>query len=301
MRSPYKVRREFTNSLHSVEVFKCIKVILNIVIVLKSNSCQFCLNIASKLSTDPRKNKALILFFGIGYATTYYRGIKKMSQENMLKLVTKEHKKKVYTKKQLKYLDVASKSGWSYLVTKNLFRDGSCNYFDLEEFKAVSYNWWTYLCKINGKVVFNDYNYSSTTNKHQASMRCLLEVLNIKVDIWVDISQSLNELSFKEYALNSVYHKKFNLEFKLTTKIRPETIKSVKSDLKECEKQITLLKKMKCKHSNLVEMKKEVFENLTEQRIRAKIKSAKKLENLKSVIKPETYSQLVSVAEITSI
>lgn len=73
--------------------------------------------------------------------------------------------------------------------------------FDPENISAVSYNWWEFVKVINGKVVFNDYNYSPSTCKHQSKVRRLLETLNIKVDVVVESTKSLSSHDWQDDAL----------------------------------------------------------------------------------------------------
>jgi len=48
---------------------------------------------------------------------------------------------------------------------------------------ANSYNWWQFVKRIEGKLVFNNYNYSISTCKHQSKVRSLLNDLGIKIDV----------------------------------------------------------------------------------------------------------------------
>lgn len=59
-------------------------------------------------------------------------------------------------------------------------------YFDPETCQAYSYDWWRFVDKIDGLVIFNSYSYSRTTQKHQYKVRRLLAELNIKINIEVD-------------------------------------------------------------------------------------------------------------------
>lgn len=67
--------------------------------------------------------------------------------------------------------------------------------FDPETLRAYSYNWWRFVDKIKGKVVFNNYTYSSSTSKHQSKVRSVLRELNIKVDYWIDAPKGLQDLN----------------------------------------------------------------------------------------------------------
>ncbi len=49
------------------------------------------------------------------------------------------------------------------------------NYYSETKEMAVSYNHWCYLLRINGTLVFNNYNYSPTTCKHQRDTQAMLQ------------------------------------------------------------------------------------------------------------------------------
>jgi len=68
-------------------------------------------------------------------------------------------------------------------------------YFREKEVYGVSYNWWVFVKKIKGLVVFNDYNYSRSTIKHQNKVRRLLRELGINVDRTVFIRASLENIN----------------------------------------------------------------------------------------------------------
>lgn len=57
--------------------------------------------------------------------------------------------------------------------------------------EAYSYGWWKFAQVIEGKLIFNSYNYSNTTNRHQAKVKDLLNRLNIKVDMFVSFKDGL--------------------------------------------------------------------------------------------------------------
>lgn len=64
--------------------------------------------------------------------------------------------------------------------------------FDPKTIKAYSYDWWCFVKVINGKVIFNDYNYSNTTIRHQRKVRRLMRELGIKIDLIIETRSSLN-------------------------------------------------------------------------------------------------------------
>lgn len=66
--------------------------------------------------------------------------------------------------------------------------------FDPNICAAWSYGWWKFVAVINGKVVFNDYNYSNTTLRHQYKVRRLLHDLGIEIDLVVEAPGGLQNL-----------------------------------------------------------------------------------------------------------
>lgn len=59
---------------------------------------------------------------------------------------------------------------------------------------ATSYSWWLFVKQINGLVVFNNYNFSSTTIKHQYKVRRLLDDLGINIDLEIKAPDGLQDL-----------------------------------------------------------------------------------------------------------
>lgn len=64
--------------------------------------------------------------------------------------------------------------------------------FNPDTCQAYSYGWWRFVDCINGKVVFNDYSYSNSTNKHQSKVRNLLAEQDIKIDLFVKVHCGLD-------------------------------------------------------------------------------------------------------------
>jgi hypothetical protein len=78
-----------------------------------------------------------------------------------------------------------------YFKMLKLFKASNVT-FDANNIKAVSYNWWTFVTVINGSVVFNSYNYSPSTCKHQQKVLRLMRELDIKIDLFVSTRESLS-------------------------------------------------------------------------------------------------------------
>lgn len=74
------------------------------------------------------------------------------------------------------------------------------NRLDVETMKAYSYRWWCYFQPIEGTnlYLFNNYNYSNSTSKHQSDLRRLLDsdfglgYISEKV-VFIAISDSLSD------------------------------------------------------------------------------------------------------------
>ena len=81
------------------------------------------------------------------------------------------------------------------LKTKpNFFKAANVS-FDAESIEARSYQWWIFVKKIKGRVIFNEYRYSVTTSKHQSKVKSLLNDLGIKIDEFVKTRKSLSDFN----------------------------------------------------------------------------------------------------------
>lgn len=78
--------------------------------------------------------------------------------------------------------------------------------FNPETNRAHSYDWWCFVREFNGKIVFNNYNYSNTTRKHQGKVRQLLRELGINIDLVIECPQSLNDSDISSF-VKSYYSK----------------------------------------------------------------------------------------------
>ena len=77
------------------------------------------------------------------------------------------------------------------------------NKVDLENVEAFSYDWWKYLTKINGLVIFNHTNYSMSTCKHQSDC---LKLLRYDYDIkFRYTTKSLSNI--KEAVIDEVHNR----------------------------------------------------------------------------------------------
>jgi hypothetical protein len=80
-----------------------------------------------------------------------------------------------------------------YLKKANIYKASNVT-FDPKTCQAYSYGWWRFLDRINGKVVFNNYNYSPTTGRHQGKVRQLLVELGIHIDLDISVPEGLQSL-----------------------------------------------------------------------------------------------------------
>lgn len=58
---------------------------------------------------------------------------------------------------------------------------------------AYSYAWWRFVAVVDGLVIFNNYNYSSTTTRHQYKVRALLNELGIKIDLEMPLAKGIHK------------------------------------------------------------------------------------------------------------
>jgi len=117
--------------------------------------------------------------------------------------------------------------------------------FDPETKEAVSYDWWLFTTVINGKLVFNNFNYSPTTGKHQYNVLSLLRELGIEVDLIVLTTKSLNDESWRKEAIdNLIQNNKDTKELMDKPRSRKATNERRVLEIEETLKQIELIKNL---------------------------------------------------------
>ena len=77
-----------------------------------------------------------------------------------------------------------------YFKRTNMYKLSNVT-FNPENNESLSYDWWCFTKMIGGKLVFNNYNYSPSTIKHQYKVRALLHDLGIKIDLEVAVPKGL--------------------------------------------------------------------------------------------------------------
>lgn len=95
-----------------------------------------------------------------------------------------------------------------YMKRAGIYQGSNYNVtFNPKTNRAVSYKWWTFVAKIEGKLVFNNYRYSVSTAKQQSKVRSLLQELNIKIDIEMPLPKGIESGdSLAEMILKSEEH-----------------------------------------------------------------------------------------------
>lgn len=105
--------------------------------------------------------------------------------------------------------------------------------FNPNTIEAYSYKWWRFVALVEGKVIFNNYRYSSSTGNHQRKVRRLMEELGIKIDIVMPLPRGIrHDQTLKEMIVESEEH--------LCEKILSEELKKEKRNEKA-----TLRRRMK--------------------------------------------------------
>jgi hypothetical protein len=141
--------------------------------------------------------------------------------------------------------------------------------FSVESKIATSYGWWEFVKPINGKLVFNSYNYSSTTIKHQRKISRVLSELGLQT-IRVDSPQGLQDLdSAIKYNFRKVTEIKIKLE---STRIHADTRRWLKRDLIVHLKAIKFLRAagVTLNHSKQAEIKESVLSEIESDKQRKK-------------------------------
>lgn len=122
--------------------------------------------------------------------------------------------------------------------------NNKCRFY-ADKIEATSYGHWCFVKVINGKVVFNNYSYSSTTSRHQSAVRCLLRELGINIDVNVDINSSLDEYTFKHESLIPLYEEALRCIVQNNTlRIRKKTKEKNNKRIEAIKKEIAALREM---------------------------------------------------------
>lgn len=174
-------------------------------------------------------------------------------------------------------------------------------YFDPKAMHATSYNWWIFVKKIDGLVVFNDFNYSPTTTGHQRKIKAVLNALGVKVDLFVQLRESLDVNSL-DSALKQAYSKLFTNEIAVNRKnarIKSSTHKHALANIDRAKDEIKTLIKHGAKCSKaaqaqiLVKAKQAELARLESARAKRTTKAGTKLSSNDSFAKKALSFELV--------
>ena len=162
------------------------------------------------------------------------------------------------------YYGNSSNSSMKFYKRLGIYKASNCS-FDADSMIAKSYDWFVFVRRVNGLIVFNDYNYSQSTCGHQSKVKALLKDLGIKVDVYVSISDSLTN-DCLDTALAKAYGDKVALELALNRKnARPNSrsYKFKQADLKDAEQTIVKLTGVgaKCSKAKQSEIKASAIKN----------------------------------------
>lgn len=163
-----------------------------------------------------------------------------------------------------------------YRVRKKIFKARNVT-FNPDTFRAYSYDWWRFVDKVNGKIVFNFYRYSSVTTKHQWTVLSLLRELKIKIDYHVGVRTGLQDVSHG--AISDKLYQIGSLRAKIAhPKSKKDANDHRKLQIKALEKELLLLTKLypESKRYNTQKLRDERYKNAFEhdqhERNRAKLK-----------------------------
>ena len=81
-----------------------------------------------------------------------------------------------------------------FMVRSNMYKASNVE-FNCGNWTATSYGWWEFVKPIKDKLVFNSFNYSSTTMRHQSKVSMLLDQLGIRIDLDIECPDGLQHLS----------------------------------------------------------------------------------------------------------
>lgn len=124
--------------------------------------------------------------------------------------------------------------------------------FDPINMTATSFEWWYFVMRIGGKVVFNNYCYSSYTSRHQSKVRSLMASLGIKIDLEIEAPKGLQNL---EAALSYHESKIQGLVAEIQKpRTRPEKNRQRAEQVRELQARVESLRKLIRSELNLKEL-----------------------------------------------
>lgn len=141
---------------------------------------------------------------------------------------------------------------------------------DLNKGLGRSYRW-TFLGKINGILIYNHYNWSPTTNRHQYAVTRILDEKYIEY-VSIDLGSTDLSLGFiPKQAIRDYFEKMVNLEIDIELSIRVDTrthtgrVQDLVSMRQQFDNLVTKLPKLKLSQKDIKEIRAKVFENRTNE------------------------------------
>ena len=167
--------------------------------------------------------------------------------------------------------------------------------FNPETFQGRSYNWWIFVAKIKGKVSFNDYRYSVTTNQHQRTMEEFLATNKIKVDVTVKTRKSLGSIEQLNDALAEKYESLIQRQIKFERANKKNETDHLKA-IKNINKEIKILKSLGAKFSKdkVTQLTKDILADDAARLERQRAKSREYREIRKSLMKEVKDTDAIS-------
>lgn len=96
--------------------------------------------------------------------------------------------------------------------------------FNVDKMDARSYNWWQFVAKINGKVVFNDHRYSNSTAKHLYKVKKLLKDLGVEIDLVVNTRLGLQDSNWSQDTIKCLISEKVDIKLILENNRRKKSL-----------------------------------------------------------------------------
>jgi hypothetical protein len=142
-----------------------------------------------------------------------------------------------------------------YRKRDNVYRNSTenCIYYVDSEI-AKSYGWWTFVKRIDAKLVFNSYHYSNSTANHQRAVKDLLKRLKLKIDLEVSTRSSLSDKSSLSESLKKVYEEMFIAQHKIDTQFMGKKVRENREyEVKRAKEKIKMYKSIGVKTNEPLE------------------------------------------------
>jgi hypothetical protein len=167
--------------------------------------------------------------------------MKQTNVVDMLKLAEKRYLKRMAKHDWFDPSQRPFRPSLRYYKKLGLFKASNVAFYPTT-LEATSYDWWVFVKRIGGKIVFNSFRYSPTTNKHQSKVRSLLEQLGINIDFEISAPKGLQNLQSAidhyEYSINALQQEIANPRSRKGKNILRE------QQIRDMQKQIEIVKRL---------------------------------------------------------